>query len=572
MIERPKITPELFSEFTKKAPSRLIRKLDKAPERAEAWEWKKGDGEDSIVIQTNSDAVVRLKGALLSREEDASCDCLLAPKCLHLLSVISRLELADPEEREAPASEEVEEPPQMDDIVPSVEQKQAASVMIEVVSGILGGGIESASIVAQGRLLSALHQARIVGLHRASASATRAIKRIRSIREGKSEKLTVLRADLIDILDSCETLLKQERVSIGDIGVGRRVYYDAGSLKLHGVVTEAIGGDGGYGGCVTYLLDEEGMFSTLSTVHPQEMGGAKQAWKTAVSVGDIVASHEELCRKQVFVQNATRSADGRLGAGKKVKAVIGKDVSFESGPISAWFSTSIIDQIEQIFSRSKIPVLVRPPGWDFLAFEAKVAGVCDGGVALLTEDERLIIASSDRDWKGNMSRLGEMVGSTFRFIGRVHRDAFLKVSLLTIFHSEDSEAEAKTAWTSVQLGLEHFQIERARVPNSRFVVTEIPKVWDAFDRVLERAMLGGWRTFPPQSIQQINMTKKRMKRAGMLNATRFLEALYHSAQKKEGNGRNVGEFTRAWVAAISYRHAFLEALVKDSWSIHAKPV
>ncbi len=561
MTKRPTISPKLVAEFTSNAPGRLIKKLDKAPDRAESWTWNIGE---VTTIQTNADAVVTLTGTELTKVDHVSCDCLLAPKCLHLLSVITRLEFSDGDASEPDESDYSEQEsdamPVVSDILATDVHREAALGMREAISEIIADGVSSASIVAQGKLLSALHHARVVGLHRSSGAATRAIKRIRAIRDGKSESLNDLRADLIDILDSCEAILTKEKVSIGDLGVGRRRYHDAGSMRLHGIVTSAIGGVSGYGGCVTYLIDDDGNFSTLSTVTPLDMGGVQQAWQTAVSVGDIVAPHKELCRKTVFVQDATRSDDGRLGAGKKVKAVIGKDVDYNAGPISKWFNQPLEKQIERVFAAVEIPILTRPPGWDFLAFEARVLGVCEGGVGLLIGEDTFVIGKITYDTKGNLNRLGEMVGSVFKFVGRVELDSFSSVQLVTLIH-ESTEKDAGPI--AVQLGLEFFQIERER-SKERIEFSELPKVWGPFDRTLERAMIGGWRAFPPQSIKDVNLAKRRMRMVGMNGGAGCLESLYRAAQRDDGKV-NVEAFTNSWRSGVKYREHFLRTLVQGEW-------
>ena len=81
-LPRPKIAPELMAALTDAAPGRLVRKLNRAPRLAEAWDWSCDN--DAWSVGTPSDESVSLhpdaSGSLRSAG-GIRCTCLLGPRC-----------------------------------------------------------------------------------------------------------------------------------------------------------------------------------------------------------------------------------------------------------------------------------------------------------------------------------------------------------------------------------------------------------------------------------------------------------------------------------------------------------
>jgi hypothetical protein len=149
------------------------------------------------------------------------------------------------------------------------------------------------------------------------------------------------------------------------------------------VLTEAVVARSGYAGAVTHLVDDKGRFYTRSDIAPGDAGRAAGAYDGAANIGDAVLPHRELCRSGLFVSDATASADGRLGAGQRVRAVRASEPSLWSSEVlAAKFAVPLADQLAKLAARDADPDELRPAGWDLVFVEGIVVGGAGGrGVA-----------------------------------------------------------------------------------------------------------------------------------------------------------------------------------------------
>ncbi|MFB6812698.1 SWIM zinc finger family protein, partial [Streptomyces sp. NPDC056387] len=95
----PPVAPEVLAEAVENLTARLRKKLDAAIEGCAAGAVRADDG--SVSVRFGEDALVTLRpgptGAITTAEQ-ASCSCLLAPRCLHRAAVLGAAPLADPEQ------------------------------------------------------------------------------------------------------------------------------------------------------------------------------------------------------------------------------------------------------------------------------------------------------------------------------------------------------------------------------------------------------------------------------------------------------------------------------------------
>jgi len=216
----------------------------------------------------------------------------------------------------------------------------AAVAAFRAVAGVLAAGAEASGAFAQAELLRSIHACRGAGLHRLAAAQTRALRSIRELRADRPEfALAALTADVRDALAVAHALAggaiepepravlrpaaPPDRLGIDPalIGTARREYAPVGELRLSGVLAEAILARSGYAGAITYLADERGALYTRADVVPGDAIRAIAAYEAAAAFGDAALPHRELCRSALVLPAATASADGRLGAGRRVRAV-----------------------------------------------------------------------------------------------------------------------------------------------------------------------------------------------------------------------------------------------------------
>ncbi|MFJ3912563.1 hypothetical protein [Streptomyces vinaceus] len=107
----PPVAPEVLAEAVENLTARLRKKLDAAIEGCAAGARPGEDG--GVTVRFGEDALVTLRpgpGAAVTTAEQATCTCLLAPRCLHRAAVLGAAPLADPEDLSAPDGADVPAP------------------------------------------------------------------------------------------------------------------------------------------------------------------------------------------------------------------------------------------------------------------------------------------------------------------------------------------------------------------------------------------------------------------------------------------------------------------------------
>jgi hypothetical protein len=567
---RPSASPLLVAEVLERLPARLRRRLDERRDLAEGWTWSPGS--DGLLVATGS-ASVRLPPSGVVRSLDqVACDCLLAPRCLHVAAALLALPLAvdDGAAEEAPAAAAGDEVPV------SEAARVAAAAAWQACALLLDIGATSAGLVVQGELLRAAHACRLAGLHRPAAALTRAVQRLAELHAGRPEyRLDFLLGDVSDALTSALAVTTAaEAVPRSAVGVARRAYTGVGSLRLAGIFTEAVLSAAGYAGVVTYLVDAEGRHWTVADVAPGGPERVAAAYTAPIEVGDLAVSHRGLGRSGVYLQRATGSPDGRLGTGRGVGAV--------SAGVSAWggalWERPVHEQLDAAFAALGVDLTLRRAGWDLLFLEGAVVGVRQAALVLETAaGEVACYAPSDHEelpYRRNLRLLGAAPGLPLRVVGRALTQRARSVALLAAGAGEPGdEAPAlvlPAEWLGrANLGVDVLQSahvaggERAPVELPVLAVAASPDPLDPLARRLGQALTGGRVTQAESAWADIDRDAALLRRRQLPGAAARLEALRAASLRGAPDARR--RFALAWTAARTYHVAARNRLSRTTW-------
>ncbi|MFF4618351.1 SWIM zinc finger family protein [Nonomuraea jabiensis] len=379
------MTPEVVAAAVESLTSRLRKKLDAAIEQYAALPVTAGG--EGVRIACGEDAVVTLSpgpSGVITGGDQASCSCLLAPRCLHRAAVLSACPIGDavPGGQEAasressdaepapggaaPAGSDGARPPAEpgssgtpdsgaegaggtgsggapEVTGPTAAQVAAATGLWAAAAAVLSAGVPAAGAVPQAELLRAAHTARLAGLAGAEAAALRVVRGLRAARARHDGHRL---ADLVSALR--ELLLTAGRLAGADpdpalVGTVRRDYRPGGSLKVFGVFREPVISATGYGGVVTHVVAEDGRWYSVADVKPGGSARARGAATAPVAIGPAMLNHSQLSRAGLLIAGATVSPDGRLGAGKGVRATPVSGMPWTEGPMAALFARPLAE-------------------------------------------------------------------------------------------------------------------------------------------------------------------------------------------------------------------------------------
>ncbi|MER6519873.1 hypothetical protein ABT246_23835 [Streptomyces sp. NPDC001553] len=373
----PPVAPEVLAEAVENLTARLRKKLDAAIEACASEAVAGPDG--SVSVRFGEDAVVTLRpgsSGVVTAADEAVCGCLLAPRCLHRAAVLGAAPLADPEQL-APAGPAADAepdpaqagtPPESGVVVvgagpqapavhgattpgasagappptapepPTAAQLRASAALWEAAAAALAAGVAAGGAVVQAELLRAAHSARLAGLPRGEAAALRVVRGLRAARErSAAQRLGALTEAFRELLHVAG-LTASGAGGPALTGTGRRAYEAGGSLRVHGLCREPVLSATGYGGVVTHLVGADGSRYSVSDVRPGGLARARGAGSASVALGGAVLDHAGLARGGLRVVGATVSADGRLGAGRGVKATPLRGIAWTDEPAAALFA------------------------------------------------------------------------------------------------------------------------------------------------------------------------------------------------------------------------------------------
>ncbi|MDJ0379889.1 hypothetical protein [Streptomyces sp. G-G2] len=626
----PAVAPELLAEAVGRLTDRLRRKLDAAVEACAAGTPAAEPGADgAVTFRFGADALVTLRpgptGALTSADQ-ATCGCLLAPGCLHRTTALSVCPLAeptaavpapDPGAPSGPSPRSAGALPEPEGVAEGAEdgggaltggQVAAAAALWEAAAGALAAGVPAGGAVVQAELLRAAHTARLAGLPGAEAAALRVVRGLRAARDrSAAQRLTELTGAFRELLYAAA-----RPVADGS----RRAYRSGGSLRVHGLCREPVLSAAGYAGVVTHLVGSDGVPYSLADVRPGALARARGAGSGSVALGGAVLDHAGLARGGLLVVGATVSEDGRLGAGRGVRATPLRGIDWAEDPAaSAFFARPAAEAVAGVLSGQPTAgvngsdagqssgagtgagllgcdvVVVGPSGGHLLVRELSADGSPrpDGPlVRLLPAHPHPELPHTD-----NLRRLAERPGLALRVLGRpdLDRAATLRPLAVGPVPGAAYTLRLPPEWLGrADLGYDrlqgaHFPAETAETAGivgragsagatdpASDVTAESP-LWRV-RRLLESGVAGGRRAVAEAARGEHapNSGRGPLRRAGFTAAAELTAALAAEADRRPRDvfGRLVDpgadRYAWAWLAAATHLHAAQRSLVAASWS------
>ncbi|WP_262060131.1 hypothetical protein [Streptomyces sp. STR69] len=620
--ELPPVAPEVAAAAVEALTSRLRKKLDAAietyvaaPVVVEGAVRRVRCGEDAEVVLTPGPS-----GAVADAGE-AVCSCLLAPRCLHLAAVLGACPVADAEtavaqevgtaaEAESPTHSTVQSvvgvpgpdtaapPPQTG---PTDAQSTAARSLWDAAAAVLAAGVPAAGAVAQAEVLRASHTARLAGLHRAEAAALRVVRGLRGARSRHDgHRLADLVADLRELLLTTGLLAAADPAP-ALVGTARRAYRPEGALRVHGVCREPVISATGYGGVVTHVISDDGRWFTVADVKPGGPARARGAATATVALGSGSVDHAGLSRGGLLISGATLSSDGRLGAGKGVRATPVAGRSWTSGPLAALFARPLAEAVAARLGNAPVsdPEGAERTAGELIGCDLVIVGVVDQQVLAQelapgrADSDGLLIrllpsnGHPDLAHTANLRRLASRPGLRLRVVGRLDPDHAATLRPLAVGPLPEPDASTATLrlpaeWLGhADLGYDRIEgihlppvdalPETAGLPHvPSDPVAEAP-LW-RLRRMVEVAVSGGRRAAAePARDGDRGGAVVALRRAGFRTAADLSHALAAEADRR---GRDVfgrteeadpDGYARAWLAAAVYLADTERALVRATW-------
>ncbi|MGW0641788.1 hypothetical protein [Streptomyces badius] len=621
----PPVAPEVTATLVEGLSPRLRKRLDAAVTKLAARPTRR-DG-DTTTIDVDDETGLRLHapGGVVAKVEDITCGCLLAPACVHRAAVACAAPTADlaSESAEHPAPEALGPAPATDttpvadtslvtdptpppatrrasvtdpapgqglaaahtpDAAPAEtatpDQRAAAEALWAAGAAVLEAGVGGAGAVAQSALLRAAHTARLRHLPRAAGAALSVVTLLRAARAGdpsyRTAELVTALAELLGTARRVATASGAELAAVR--GRARRPYSPDGSLRLYGLFTEPVVTDSGHGGVRTWVAAADGRLFTVGDVAPGGAGRALGVADRAVRLGDSALTHRELGRAGLAVSGATVSPDGRLGAGKSVKAVTARGAAWTEPPLAALWETPPAEQAARALRSTSRYADPDGTGSDLLFLDVELLGavrepggtcllaLCEGGVPvrLAAADDDPALAHRD-----NLSLLAAAPGTRLRIIGRLIPAAHPRLTLLACSHP--------TGEGTIDLGLD--RLRRADLPDpsapAHFAPSQpagpgAPSPLYLLERRVEQTVPAGRAALG--MLGDVTAETRRIRRGGFPTAAALLTSLCASAAQRDRDhfGRllpaDTDGFAAYWLAAARYSAAVSESMCVAAWN------
>jgi len=609
--ELPSVAPEVVAAAVEQLTSRLRKKLDATietyttlPVTTDGTVRRVRCGEDAEVTLTPGPS-----GAITDPAQ-AECSCLLAPRCLHRTAVLGAAPVADVEDQPSQGNTESAGPdvtagePETSDTGttaapptgPTAAQVAAASGLWAAAAAVLAAGVPGAGAVPQAELLRAAHTARLTGLHRAEATALRVVRALRAARaRHDGHRLADLVAGLRELLLT-SGLLAASDPDPALIGTARRSYRPGGSMKVHGVCREPVISATGYGGVVTHVLAEDGRWLSVSDVKPGGPARARGAATATVALGSGSLDHAQLSRGGLLISGATLSPDGRLGAGKGVRATPVTGLSWTSGPLARLFARPLAQAAAARLAPGDGPERAGPEADELIGCDVVVVGAADDHLLAreLTPDGtdtdglliRLVPANGHPELAhaGNFRKLAARPGLRLRVVGRLDPDRAATLRPLAVGPVPDGTATVllPPEWAG-HADLGYDRLEGAHFPPTGELppvqgptafppdpVSEAP-LW-RLRRLVEVAVSGGRRAAAqPARDKDRASAAAALRRSGFATAADLADALAAEADRTSRDvfGRtqqaDPDGYARVWLSAAVYLSGTERALVESTW-------
>ncbi|MFD6426351.1 hypothetical protein [Streptomyces sp. NPDC060198] len=607
----PPVAPEVTATLVEDLSPRLRKRLDAAVTKLGARPTHRVGDTVTIAVDDESELRLHAPGGVVTTTDAITCGCLLAPACVHRAAAACAAPVADPApeladqptpEGPGPASAAdsavTPDPAATTATVPvaptapaepaaspagplevaSPAQRAAADALWSAGAAVLEAGVDGAGAVTQSALLRAAHTARLRHLPRAAGAALSVVTLLRAARAGdpsyRTADLVTALAELLGTAHRVGTASGAELAAVR--GRARRPYSPDGSLRLYGLFTEPVVTDSGHGGVRTWVAGPDGRLCTVGDVAPGGVGRALGVADRAVRLGDSALTHRELGRAGLAVSGATVSPDGRLGAGKGVKAVTARGVAWTKTPLAALWETPPAEQAARAL-RSTARYEEQHGGGDLLFLDVELLGAVrePGGICLLAQCEggihvRLTVADDDPALahRDNLMLLATAPGTRLRIIGRLVPALHPRLTLLACSHP--------TGEGTVDLGFD--RLRRADLPDPAAPVHPAPPQPEGsgahsplylLERRVEQAVPAGRAALG--MLGDVTAQTRRLSRAGLPTAAGLLTALCASATRRDRDlfGRllpaDSDAFTLHWLSAARYTAAVAESLCAAAW-------
>ncbi|MFT9785537.1 hypothetical protein ACMZ5E_04725 [Streptomyces rhizosphaericola] len=624
----PPVAPEVTATLVEDLSPRLRKRLDAAVTKLAARPTHR-DGE-TVTVAVDDDTELRLHapGGVVATVDAITCGCLLAPACLHRAAAACAAPAADPPSEPVPdaaaepdpAADPTLEPtpgtsrppaphpaaqpattpagstpltttPHTTDPAPATSepapapeeaspaQRQAAAGLWSAGAAVLEAGVDGAGAVAQAALLRAAHTARLRQLPRAASAALSVVTLLRAARAAdpsyRTADLVTALAELLGTAHRVGTATGAELAAVR--GRARRPYSPDGSLRLYGLFTEPVVTESGHGGARTWVATPDGRLCTVGDVAPGGVGRALGVADRTVRLGDTALTHRELGRAGLTVAGATVSPDGRLGAGKGVKAVTARGAAWTEPPLAALWETPPAEQAARALRSVSRYAEPDGGGSDLLFLDVELLGAvresggacllarCDGGVLV-----RLTVADDDPGLahRDNLMLLATAPGTRLRIVGRLVPAQHPRLTLLACSHP--------TGEGTVDLGFD--RLRRADLPDPGAPAHPAPlqpggpgaeSPLHLLERRVEQTVPAGRAALG--LLGDVTAEARRLRHGGLPTAAGLLTALRASAAQRERDlfGRllpaDTDGFATHWLAAARYSAAVAESLCAAAW-------
>ncbi|MYT37250.1 hypothetical protein GTY66_14500 [Streptomyces sp. SID8356] len=624
----PPVAPEVTATLVEDLSPRLRKRLDAAVTKLAARPTHR-DG-DTVTVAVDDDTELRLHapGGVVATVDAITCGCLLAPACLHRAAAACAAPAADPPSEPVPdaaaepdpAADPALEPapatprqpapdpaarpattpagpapltttphttgpaPATSEPAPAPEeaspaQRQAAAGLWSAGAAVLEAGVDGAGAVAQAALLRAAHTARLRQLPRAASAALSVVTLLRAARAGdpsyRTADLVTALAELLGTAHRVGTATGAELAAVR--GRARRPYSPDGSLRLYGLFTEPVVTESGHGGARTWVATPDGRLCTVGDVAPGGVGRALGVADRTVRLGDTALTHRELGRAGLAVAGATVSPDGRLGAGKGVKAVTARGATWTEPPLAALWEPPPAEQAARALRSVSRYAEPDGGGSDLLFLDVELLGAvresggacllarCDGGVLV-----RLVVADDDPGLahRDNLMLLATAPGTRLRIVGRLVPAQHPRLTLLACSHP--------TGEGTVDLGFD--RLRRADLPDPGAPAHPAPlqpgrpgaeSPLHLLERRVEQTVPAGRAALG--LLGDVTAEARRLRHGGLPTAAGLLTALRTSAAQRERDlfGRllpaDTDGFATHWLAAARYSAAVAESLCAAAW-------
>ncbi|MGW7333634.1 hypothetical protein ACWGIU_34535, partial [Streptomyces sp. NPDC054840] len=613
--ELPPVAPEVLAEAVENLTPRLRKKLDAATEGCAAGAVPAADG--TVTLRFGEDALVTLRpgpAGTITTADQATCTCLLAPRCLHRAAALGAAPLADtpPEPATEPGPEPATAPGSTDPAAPtgSTEPVEAAASLASVVTTMpapaltaaqlraagalwhvaaeaLAAGVTAGGAVVQAELLRAAHTARLAGLPRAEAAALRVVRGLRAARERLAgQRLGDLTRAFGELLHTTG-LLASGSADPALTGTARRAYAPGGSLQVQGLCREPVLSATGYGGVVTHLLAPDGTPYSVSDVRPGGLARARGAGSASVALGGATLDHAGLARGGLRIVGATVSPEGRLGAGRGVRATPLPGTPWTEQPAAPLFARPAAEAVAELLAAPD------PAGSALLGCDVTVVGAV-GGHLLVREARpdapllRLLPAHPHPELAHteNLRRIASYPGLLLRVLGRPDLDRTATLRPLAVGPVPGAEYTLRLPeeWLG-RADLGYDRLQGAHFPQGAAAPVPLPAaegpdpladspLWRV-RRLLETGVAGGRRAVAEAARGTASLAGASygpLRRAGLTAAADLTAALAAEADRRPRDvfGRladpSPDGYAWAWLAAATHLAAAERCLIAASWA------